>query len=107
MLQLAKRANVKFACMQVVFLNPPMGVLGALKAPLKFLVKVWNQVLPSHDSRTVLALPVAGLDEAIAHQIVSTLRSAATDEEEAELASLWLTALETSQIAANRCGTTS
>lgn len=58
-----------------------MGLLGFWKVPFKLVYKVWGRILPSHDTRTVLALPVAGLDEAIAHQIVSTLRSAATSED--------------------------
>lgn len=57
-----------------------MGVFGIIKAPLRLVQRAWSHVLPTHDTRTVLALPVAGLDEAIAHQIVSTLRSAAMSE---------------------------
>lgn len=58
-----------------------MGIFAIFKAPLRLLHRAWVQILPSHDTRTVLALPVAGLDEAIAHQILSTLRSAASTEE--------------------------
>lgn len=58
-----------------------MGVFGFLKVPFRIIQKAWSHVLPSNDTRTVLALPVAGLDEAIAHQIVSTLRSAAGNDE--------------------------
>ena len=96
-----------------------MGVLSLMGLPIRLFQRTWSSLLPSNDSRTVLALPVtslipsfphvasllarpclldtwhlrrtahscilylqvAGLDEAQAHQILSTLRAAAVNHD--------------------------
>lgn len=54
-----------------------MGVnfIGLLTSPLRVVKKVLANLLQLTDSSYALALPVAGLDEEAAHQILSTLRT--------------------------------
>ena len=56
------------------------GVLGVLATPLRTAKRLLINILQLADGSYALALPVAGLDEEAAHQILSTLRAAEHDE---------------------------
>ena len=52
-----------------------LNIVGLLASPLRVAKKILASLLQLTDSSYALALPVAGLDEEAAHQILSTLRS--------------------------------
>lgn len=55
------------------------GILKVFVAPMRFVRRLLINVLQLADGSYALALPVAGLDEEAAHQILSTLRAAEHD----------------------------
>ena len=58
-----------------------MGILRLLALPFRIAHQAWVSVLQRGDTRLILALPAAGLDEATSHQILFTLRAAASTDE--------------------------